>query len=62
MRRGSASPRSALSKQLERFDRFAPAFDDAVDAELVVAVGLNDLPAAGTADDHFELDRGTDSP
>jgi len=42
-------------EQIKRIFRFAPAFDHAVDAQLFVRVGLNDLPTAGTADDYFEV-------
>src|SRR5262245_5237837 len=43
-----------LFEHLQRIDRFAPAFDHAIDAKLVVAVGLDDLPSARSADDHLE--------
>src|SRR6185369_1065402 len=44
-----------LSKQLERVSRLAASLDDAIDAQLVVQICLDDLPAAGAADDHFEV-------
>ena len=48
-------------EQRHRVGRLAAALDDAVDAELVPGVGLRDLPAAGTADDHLEAATATGS-
>ncbi len=44
-----------FAKELERVGRFAAPFDDAIDTQFFVSIGLNDLPATGTADDHFEI-------
>src|SRR6185295_16488952 len=44
-----------FAKQLERVHGLAAPFDHAIDAELVIKIGLNDLPAARAADYDFEI-------
>ena len=44
-----------LSKKLQRLDRFAAPFDDAIDAQFFVSICLDDLPAARTTDDDFKI-------
>src|ERR1700741_1522464 len=47
--------RDRFSKQVESLGRLTASFDYAIDAQLFVSVGLNDLPAAGTPNDDFEI-------
>src|SRR5581483_8741626 len=46
---------NGFRKKIKHVVRFAATFDDAVNAVFLVAVRLNDLPAARTADDDLEI-------
>src|SRR6185295_16753650 len=46
---------NGLMKKSKRVERFAASFDDAIDSELVVHVGLNNLPATRAAYDYLEV-------
>src|SRR6266536_1224601 len=52
---GQGLPLHCLAKELQAFLRLAAALHYTIDTELLEAVGLDDLPAAGTAYDYFEI-------
>src|SRR6185369_11823838 len=44
-----------FAEKLERILGFAASFNHAINAQLLVSVSLDNLPAAGTTDDHLEV-------
>src|SRR5262245_52623955 len=52
---GQVCASNGLMKQLHGVCRFAAPFDNTIHAEFFVSVGLNNLPAAGTANYDLEL-------
>src|SRR5688572_9512218 len=46
---------NCLAEKVKGICRFTPTFNNTVDAQLFVSVGLNNLPAARTTDDDFEV-------
>src|SRR5262249_45322937 len=45
---------NCFAEKIEGVQGFTGALYNTIDAQLIVKIGLNNLPTAGTTDDHFE--------